>query len=122
MAHSRVLQGVLETPCDVLPMRFGVVMPDAATVRDELLAPHAAELAAQLATVAGKVELDGAITCPEEVILRAVVAGDRQLADLARHPRRYHERLAAGGAVAASVGRLLPAVSAPGPYAAVPLA
>ena len=114
MAHSRVLQGVLETPCDVLPMRFGVVMPDAATVRDELLAPHAAELAAQLATVAGKVELDVAISCPEEEILRAVVAGDRHLADLARHARGYHERLAAGEAIAAGVAGYREAVAARG--------
>jgi len=112
MAHSRVLQSVLETPCDVLPMRFGVVMPDAAALRDELLVAHAAELAAQLDVVSGKVELDVTVSCPEEAILRAVVAGNRQLADAARQAAGHHQRIAAGEAIAAGVADYREAVAA----------
>src|SRR5881227_2514904 len=36
MAHSRVLQAVIVNDC-VLPMQFGLVMPDRHTVEEELL-------------------------------------------------------------------------------------
>src|SRR6476469_10337265 len=46
LAHSGVLQAVV-AQVDVLPMRFGVVVPDAAAARDALLAAPAAPLAAE---------------------------------------------------------------------------
>src|SRR4051794_37525292 len=62
LAHSGVLQAVV-AEADVLPMRFGVVMPDAAAVRDELLAAHAEELGVELVACAGCVELAVTVTC-----------------------------------------------------------
>src|SRR5919202_5864869 len=47
LTHSRVLENALEKGV-VLPMRFGVVMPDEETVRTELLDAHREELEAQL--------------------------------------------------------------------------
>src|SRR6059036_297633 len=47
MAHSRVLQSVIGERC-VLPMRFGVVMPDREAVADELLGENADWLTSQL--------------------------------------------------------------------------
>jgi len=78
LAHSGVLQAVV-AQVDVLPMRFGVVMPDAAAVRDELLAAHAESLGAELVACAGCVELAVTVTCPQDAQLRAVLAADRSL-------------------------------------------
>src|SRR5947199_2380 len=58
MAHTTVLQEVVAAGADVLPMQFGVVMPDGDAVRDELLGAHGETLAAQLDALAGRVELD----------------------------------------------------------------
>src|SRR3954449_5120538 len=69
MAHSRVLQSVIGERC-VLPMRFGVVMPDRAAVEEELLAQNAEWLGAQLHVFETYVELDGRALCPEEELLR----------------------------------------------------
>src|SRR3954470_21252443 len=44
MAHTAVLQDFVAAGADVLPMQFGVVMPDGDAVRDELLAAHAEAL------------------------------------------------------------------------------
>src|SRR4051794_12310892 len=78
MAHSTVLQEAV-TQTDVLPMRFGVVLPDEAAVRDELLAAHHDALAAELAACGGCVELSVTVTCPEEALLRAILAADSSL-------------------------------------------
>src|SRR3982751_649958 len=57
MAHSRVLQSVIGERC-VLPMRFGVVMPDRAAVEEELLAHNGDWLGSQLNVFETYVELD----------------------------------------------------------------
>jgi Gas vesicle synthesis protein GvpL/GvpF len=80
LAHSGVLQHAVAAGLDVLPMQFGVVMPDAARVRDELLTAHAGALRAQLAEHAGRVELDVTLTAPEDAVLRRVIRGDARLA------------------------------------------
>src|SRR3954454_12470642 len=56
MAHSEVLQALVAQN-DVLPMQFGVVMPDADAVRDELLVAHGDDLRAELDALTGCVEL-----------------------------------------------------------------
>src|SRR4051794_5639589 len=53
LAHARVLERALEGGV-VLPMRFGIVMHDRDSVRDELLNGHRDDLLAQLETFAGK--------------------------------------------------------------------
>src|SRR5947209_11392824 len=71
MAHSQVLQEVVAERC-VLPMRFGVVMPDRGAVVTELLEPHAQALAEQLGAFEPYVEVDVRALCSEDDLLRAV--------------------------------------------------
>lgn len=72
LTHSRVLEQALQQGT-VLPMRFGVVLPDEQAVRDELLAPHSDELKVQLREMAGKVEINLKVLHDEETILREVL-------------------------------------------------
>ena len=78
LTHARVLEKALERGV-VLPMRFGVVMPDERTVRDELLEPHRTELESQLAEMDGKVEVNIKGIYEEEPILREVLAENPEL-------------------------------------------
>src|SRR3954470_3535908 len=108
MAHSRVLQAVIEDQA-VLPMRFGVVMPARAAVEEELLNENGHWLAAQLRAFETYVELDVRALCPEDALLRSVVAGRPQLAELRESlrgrpgPATYYERIRLGELVAGAV-------------------
>jgi hypothetical protein len=105
MAHSAVLQAVIEQTC-VLPMRFGVVMPSADAVRDVLLAEHEDRLLVQLDAFEQLVELDLKLLCPEEVLLRRVLKEEPDLAELNERLRgqsedaTYYERIRLGELVA----------------------
>src|SRR3954447_13822742 len=79
MTHSRVLEEALGDGV-VLPMRFGVVMPDEDTVRAELLDPHRDELEAQLEEMSGKVEMNVKAIYDEGAVLREVLAENRDIA------------------------------------------
>ena len=117
MAHSQVLQAVSDQRC-VLPMRFGVVMPGRAAVREELLGLHAAALLAQLDELDGLVELDVRALSSEEGLLRAAVAGrsdiTRLRAQLEGQPLEatYYERIRLGELVAQAVGDVREAIAA----------
>src|SRR3954453_7487707 len=108
MAHSRVLQSVIGERC-VLPMRFGVVMPDRAAVEAELLGENSDWLAAQLRVFETYVELDVRALCPEDELLRTVVRERPQLAELRESlrgrpgPATYYERIRLGELVATAV-------------------
>ena len=108
LAHTEVLQAVVASEC-VLPMRFGVVMPGEAAVADELLAAHEAQLVEQLETFDGRVELDLKVICPEEVLLRMIVAERPELVELREGIRgqpadaTYFEQIRLGELVAAAV-------------------
>src|SRR3954470_22123580 len=108
MAHSRVLQSVIGERC-VLPMRFGVVMPDRAAVAEELLGQNGEWLSSQLSVFETYVELDVRALCPGEELLRAVGRESRQLADLRESlrggpgPATYYERIRLGELVAGAV-------------------
>jgi hypothetical protein len=107
LTHSRVLEATLERDT-VLPMRFGVVVPDNETLRGRLLVGHREELTAQLAEMDGKIELALKGLYDEELILRELVAGDREIAGLraaiAGKPEAatYYERIRLGELVAAA--------------------
>lgn len=81
LTHSRVLEEALERG-PVLPMRFGVVMPDESTIRDELLESHRGELDEQLDAFADKVELRVQGLYDEATVLREIVAENREVAQL----------------------------------------
>jgi hypothetical protein len=128
MAHSRVLQSVIGESC-VLPMRFGVVMPDRDAVSEELLGENADWLTSQLRVFETYVELDVRALCREEDLLRTVVTERPQVAELRESlrgrpgPATHYERVRLGELVASAVadkreevtGR---AVEALGPLAA----
>jgi hypothetical protein len=105
LTHSRVLEQVQERET-VLPMRFGVVLPDEQAVRDELLEPHIEELEAQLGELDGKVEVNLKILHDEETILREVLAESseaRELRDASQgkpDEATYYERIRHGELVA----------------------
>jgi hypothetical protein len=109
MAHYRVLHAVVDGGFDVLPMRFGVAMPDAATVRDELLAAQAPALTRQLDVLAGRVELGVTVSCRKDTLLRVIVEQDPRLAETSRRLRggtresTHHERVRLGKVVAAEL-------------------
>jgi hypothetical protein len=108
MAHTSVLQAAMaEGP--VLPMRFGVVMPGEEAVASELLEQHEPMLAEQLEALEDKVELELKVLCPEDELLRAVVAERPQIrerqARLQGRPDEatYYERIELGELVAVAV-------------------
>ena len=108
LAHTGVLQQVLESEC-VLPMQFGVVMPSESAVADELLAAHEEDLRERLEMFDGLVEVELKVTCPEEVLLRRVMAERPDLVAMREGMRgkpadaTYFERLRLGELVAAAV-------------------
>jgi Gas vesicle synthesis protein GvpL/GvpF len=105
LTHARVLEKALEHGA-VLPMRFGVVMPDEAAVRGQLLDAHGAELEAQLRAMEDKVELNVKGMYDEATILAELLAEDAEIAELREivHGRpedaTYPERIRLGELVA----------------------
>src|SRR3954447_23886559 len=108
MAHSEVLQNAVAGGC-VLPMRFGVVMPSEEAVSEELLGAREEVLREQLEALGPYVELELQVLCPEDVLLRTIVA---ERPDLARARERIAgmpedatcaERLALGEEIAHAV-------------------
>jgi hypothetical protein len=83
MAHSTVLQEIVSAGCDVLPVRFGTVLPDLGV----LLGAHADTLRVELENIAGLVELDVTLSCPNDELVQALLAGDGALSDAARRLR-----------------------------------
>ena len=81
LTHSRVLEKALEQGT-VLPMRFGVIMPDESTVRDQLLEAHRPELEEQLDQMEDKVELNLKGLYDEASVLREVLAENPEAAQL----------------------------------------
>jgi len=105
LTHSRVLEATMEK-ATVLPMRFGVVVPDEEALRGQLLAPHREELAAQLDEIEGKVEVSLKGIYDEDAVLREIVAENRQVASLRERiggkpaEAAYYERIELGELVA----------------------
>lgn len=81
LSHARVLERALEGGV-VLPMQFGVILPDEDAVERELLEAHATELAEQLDEMDGKVELNVKGVYDEDMVLRDLIAENRELAAL----------------------------------------
>lgn len=110
MIHANVLEEALEGGV-VLPMRFGIVMPDAAAVRQQLLERHSEQLVSQLAELDGKVELHLRVVYEEPALMAQVVATNPEIAQLRESLRgmpedaTYYERIRLGEMVAAEVHR-----------------
>jgi hypothetical protein len=110
ITHSRVLEAALEKGT-VLPMRFGVVLPDAEALRERLLDEHQDELVGQLAEMDGKVEINLKGVYDEAGILREIVGGDPAIAKLRERiagkseAATYYERIQLGEQVAAQLAQ-----------------
>ena len=108
LTHSRVLEEAMQGAV-VLPMRFGVVLPDEQAIAERLLAPHEEELEAQLQAMDGKVEVTIKGIYDEEAVLREVLAENREIAELKRaiegkpEAATYYERIRLGELVAAGL-------------------
>lgn len=108
LRHSRVLEETMEHSV-VLPMRFGVVLPDEETVHQRLLDPYGEELEAQLEAMKGKVEITIKGIYDEAAILREVIAEDRSIAKLkeAIHGKpeeaTYYQRIELGELISAAL-------------------
>lgn len=110
VAHARVLENAVQSGATVLPMRFGVVMTPE-EVRGRLLDGHAEELRAQLAELAGKVELSVRVTYDEDVVMREIVSRSREIASLRERVQSlpedaaYYDRIRLGELVAHELDR-----------------
>jgi hypothetical protein len=110
VTHARVLEDALARGT-VLPMRFGVVIADPEEVRERILDGHAAELAAQLEQLAGKVELAVRAVYEEEPLMREIVQSHPEIARRRERLRgqpedaTYYERIGLGELVADAVER-----------------
>src|SRR5436305_1393833 len=108
LTHSRVLERALERGT-VLPMRFGVVMPSEAAVRDELLTAHREQLEAQLDEMTGRVEVNVKGLYDEQLVLSELVAENPEIAELQASLRgqsedaTYFERIRLGELIAAAL-------------------
>jgi len=108
LTHARVLESALGQGA-VLPMRFGVVMPDDDTVRNELLEANRPQLEAQLEEMDGKVEFGLKALYDEEALLREVLAENRDVASLQQKIRdkppdsAYYDRIQLGDLIAAAI-------------------
>jgi hypothetical protein len=86
MAHARVLEQLVETET-VLPMQFGMCMPDDQAVRHDLLATHRPQLGELLSQLDGTVQLTVKVVYREDDALRQVLHRNPALV-------RMRERLA----------------------------
>jgi hypothetical protein len=89
-ADLRAHLAVLERACErtsVVPCRFGMVVEDADALRRELLDARADELEAALTRLEGRVQLNVRVDFDEQEVLREVVAGDPEVAELRRRTR-----------------------------------
>ena len=107
-AHSGVLADAL-AGSPVLPMRFGVVLPDDDAVREHVIRPNYGELDRLLDDMDGRVELDVKAFYERDVLLREVIAENRDVARLREVTRRlpadatYYQRIELGQLVAAAI-------------------
>jgi hypothetical protein len=86
LAHSEVLHAAMDRG-PVLPLRFGVVLPDEGSVRDELLAANADAFAARLDALDGTAEFQLKVTFDSERVLSSILAAEGPLADIAARVR-----------------------------------
>src|SRR5436190_3997610 len=110
-AHAAVLESALKKG-PVLPMRFGMVMANAESVRDELLDRYHDDLARQLEELAGKAELRLRAMYEEGTLMAEVVQarpdiGNRSEVLRDRPPEAsYYERIELGQLVAEAIDRI----------------
>jgi hypothetical protein len=101
LTHTRILEAVAERTT-VLPMQFGVVVPDAQTLVATYLGPEHDDIVARLERLAGHVELRLRGRYDEEAVLRDVLASDRRAVRL-RGRTGFAARMELGERVVAGI-------------------
>ncbi len=107
-AHTEVLRAAMDGGT-VLPMRFGVLMPDADTVKHDLLERREQWLTGMLEALDGRVEMTVSAMYREDVLLREVVSADPTISALRERVRSkpaaatHFERIRLGELVADAV-------------------
>src|SRR4051812_28698164 len=108
--HGEVLREAMDQGT-VLPMRFGMVMPEEAAV-EELLERHRPRLTGLLEHLNGRVELTLRATYEEAPLLREVIGRRSEAARLAERVRgtdeaaTYHERIRLGELIVEEIERM----------------
>jgi hypothetical protein len=96
----------------VLPMRFGMVMPNEEAVQQELLERHRPRLSELLGHLRGRVELTLRATYEEAPLLREAISRRPETARLAERVRgtdeaaTYHERIRLGELIVEEIERM----------------
>lgn len=110
MAHTRVLEEVMQEQT-ILPVRFGVIAPDAEALARQLRGERAAAIGATLAGLAGRVEWGLKAFWFEEAIFAEIVAASPEIRRLrdslaGRSPEEtYYERIRLGELIEADMAR-----------------
>ena len=111
LTHARVLRRALEKG-PVLPMQFGVVVPDEGVVCEQVLEPFAEVLAEQLQELDGKVELHLRAVYDEDALMGEVAGVNARVRALSASLRgkpadaTYYERIELGQEVAQTIAGL----------------
>lgn len=107
LAHTALLERAM-AQATVLPMRFGTIAPDEATLA-RCLANHAAAFRGALDAIAGRVELGVKASWKEGIVFREIVEQDAALRGLRDRLRTrpqaetYHDRIELGRRVEAAL-------------------
>jgi hypothetical protein len=87
LAHNQVLHEAMGNG-PVLPLRFGIVLPDDDAVRSEVLEPNGPALAARLEALDGTAEFQVKVTFDSDRVLSSILAAEGPLADIAARVRQ----------------------------------
>jgi hypothetical protein len=111
MAHTAVLDEVMRDH-NILPVRFGVVAPDAKPISEQLLQRRYDELDKLLRKMDGKIELGLKAFWYEDVVYREIVDSNPTISQLRNAlvgktaEETYYERIKLGGLVEAAMNQL----------------
>jgi hypothetical protein len=90
LAHSRVIEA-LASQCAVVPVQFGSIMPDIASVQEDLLAAQGQHFSELLERLEGTAQFNLRATYNQEQVLTEVVRDNPAIAELHRRTRDLPE-------------------------------
>lgn len=112
LGHERVLEALVAAGTPVLPLRFGAVLTDPASVAAELLAPHHDYFLGVLERLTGHTEFTLTGRYQEEPVLRQIVAANPEIRQLREETMAlppglgYDQRMRLGALVVSALGRM----------------